>query len=98
MRGRAVPELRDTSIRERFVYSYRLLYRVQQDRVIVLSCCRSCMVIACSCRQPKALTRVPDYRSSGDSTPRPPRLSTWVYICVVLTSLCPSSSWIVRMS
>ena len=37
-------------------------------------------------------------RSAGLLTPRPPRLSTWVYIIVVLTSRCPRSSWTVRMS
>jgi hypothetical protein len=28
----------------------------------------------------------------GLTTPRPPRLSTWVQIIVVLTSVCPSNS------
>ncbi len=37
-------------------------------------------------------------RSSGLTTPRPPRLSTCVYTIVVDTSLCPSSSCTVRMS
>ncbi len=30
--GRTVPELGDEKIRERFVYSYRVVYRVQEDR------------------------------------------------------------------
>src|SRR5262245_43081045 len=37
-------------------------------------------------------------RSAGLLTPRPPRLSTCVYIIVVLTSVCPRSSCTVRMS
>jgi len=28
--GRVVPELNDTTIRERFVYSYRLIYRIEE--------------------------------------------------------------------
>jgi len=35
--------------------------------------------------------------SKGLSTPLPPRLSTWVQVMVVPTSLWPSSSWIVRI-
>ena len=34
-RGRVVPELRDTSVREIFVKQYRLIYEVGSDRVIV---------------------------------------------------------------
>jgi site-specific recombinase XerD len=30
--GRIVPELGDETIRERFVYSYRLIYRIQGQR------------------------------------------------------------------
>ena len=33
--GRVVPELRDESIREGFVYSYRLIYRVRDDVVTI---------------------------------------------------------------
>ena len=33
--GRAVPELGDDTICERFVYSYRLIYRVRDDTVLV---------------------------------------------------------------
>ncbi len=36
-RGRIVPELRDAAIREVFVGSYRLVYRISQDRVEVLA-------------------------------------------------------------
>jgi plasmid stabilization system protein ParE len=35
--GRAVPEVEDPSIRERFVFSYRLIYRVEQHRVLILA-------------------------------------------------------------
>tara|TARA_R110002095_G_scaffold188608_1_gene166106 strand:+ start:513 stop:827 length:315 start_codon:yes stop_codon:yes gene_type:complete len=33
--GRVVPELGDDTIRERFVYSYRLVYRVRDNAVLV---------------------------------------------------------------
>ena len=33
--GRAVPELGDSTIRERFIYSYRIIYRVESERVLV---------------------------------------------------------------
>ncbi|WP_133819444.1 type II toxin-antitoxin system RelE/ParE family toxin [Tahibacter aquaticus] len=36
-RGRVVPELRDTSVRECFVYSYRLIYKVSLGKVLVLA-------------------------------------------------------------
>ena len=32
-RGRVVPELNDANIREVFVFRYRLMYRIQRDRV-----------------------------------------------------------------
>jgi len=35
--GRIVPELEDGNIRERFVYSYRLVYQVDQDRILVIA-------------------------------------------------------------
>lgn len=34
-RGRVVPELGETTLREVFVYEYRLLYRVREDRVVI---------------------------------------------------------------
>jgi toxin ParE1/3/4 len=34
-RGRTVPELGDEAIRERFVYSYRLIYRIAADIVTI---------------------------------------------------------------
>ena len=33
--GRVVPEFEDESLRERFAYSYRIIYRVQEQTVIV---------------------------------------------------------------
>lgn len=33
--GRMVPEINDKSIRERFVYSYRIIYRVEQERILI---------------------------------------------------------------
>ena len=35
--GRIVPELGDPSIRERFVYSFRLIYRIERRRVLILA-------------------------------------------------------------
>jgi plasmid stabilization system protein ParE len=34
-RGRVVPEVGDSMVRELFVYDYRLLYRVREDRVVI---------------------------------------------------------------
>ncbi len=36
-RGRTVPECDDPSIREIFVYSYRLMYRIQTDTVTIIA-------------------------------------------------------------
>jgi plasmid stabilization system protein ParE len=36
-RGRIVPELEDPTIREVFVHRYRLLYRIEPDRVVVVA-------------------------------------------------------------
>jgi toxin ParE1/3/4 len=36
-RGRTVPEYDDPSVRETFVYSYRLMYRVQADTVTIIA-------------------------------------------------------------
>jgi toxin ParE1/3/4 len=33
--GRIVPEIGDRSIRERFVYSYRIIYRLESERILV---------------------------------------------------------------
>ena len=35
--GRVVPELDDEAIRERFVYSYRLIYRIQEHDVLIVA-------------------------------------------------------------
>lgn len=35
-RGRRVPEFRNKSIREIFVYSYRLIYRIEGDQISIL--------------------------------------------------------------
>jgi toxin ParE1/3/4 len=35
--GRIVPEVGDETIRERFVYSYRLVYRIEPDRILVVA-------------------------------------------------------------
>ena len=36
-RGQIVPEFRDTSIRELLVQSYRLVYRISEKRVVILT-------------------------------------------------------------
>lgn len=33
--GRTVPEIGDASIRERFVHSYRIIYRVEPERILI---------------------------------------------------------------
>ena len=35
--GRIVPEIGDVTIRERFVFSYRIIYRVETERVLVIA-------------------------------------------------------------
>ena len=35
--GRIVPEIGDEYIRERFVYSYRLVYRIESKRILVVA-------------------------------------------------------------
>ncbi len=35
--GRVVPELADPAVRERFVYSYRVIYRIDAERITVLA-------------------------------------------------------------
>lgn len=35
--GRIVPELNEQALRERFLYSYRVIYEVQVDRVAILA-------------------------------------------------------------
>jgi plasmid stabilization system protein ParE len=36
-RGRVVPELNDERFRERLVYSYRLIYRLDEDEVLIIA-------------------------------------------------------------
>ncbi len=36
-RGRVVPEVGDVTLREMFVYRYRLLYRVRDERVVIVA-------------------------------------------------------------
>jgi len=35
--GRVVPEIGDENIRERFIYSYRLVYRIEQERILIIA-------------------------------------------------------------
>lgn len=35
--GRAVPELGDPRVRERFVHRYRLIYRMEETRILVVA-------------------------------------------------------------
>lgn len=37
LRGRQVPELGDAEIHECFIYSYRLIYRVRADEVLIIA-------------------------------------------------------------
>ena len=36
-RGRVVPEIGDSTVRELFVFKYRLLYQIRDDAVVVLT-------------------------------------------------------------
>ena len=35
--GRIVPEIGNENIRERFIYSYRLVYRIEPERVLIVA-------------------------------------------------------------
>jgi len=35
--GRKVPEFNDTSIREIFVYSYRLIYKINEEKILIVA-------------------------------------------------------------
>ena len=35
--GRVVPEIGDEHIRERFIYSYRLVYRIEPERMLIVA-------------------------------------------------------------
>lgn len=35
--GRAVPEIADDLLRERFVFSYRVIYRIEPDQILIVA-------------------------------------------------------------
>lgn len=35
--GRVVPEIADDTVRERFVYSYRLIYRIRESDILIVA-------------------------------------------------------------
>ena len=35
--GRVVPERKDKNIRERFAYSYRVVYQIEQKRILIVA-------------------------------------------------------------
>ncbi len=35
--GRIVPEIGDEHVRERFIYSYRLVYRIESERILIVA-------------------------------------------------------------
>jgi len=35
--GRMLPEIGDENIRERFIYSYRLVYKIRQQRILIVA-------------------------------------------------------------
>ncbi|MEK6805211.1 MAG: type II toxin-antitoxin system RelE/ParE family toxin [Pseudomonadota bacterium] len=35
--GRVVPELKNENVRERFIYSYRLIYELREDQIEILA-------------------------------------------------------------
>jgi addiction module RelE/StbE family toxin len=35
--GRVVPELEKDDVRERFIYSYRLIYRIEEARILIVA-------------------------------------------------------------
>jgi toxin ParE1/3/4 len=35
--GRIVPEMGDENVRERFIYSYRLIYRIEPKRILIVA-------------------------------------------------------------
>jgi toxin ParE1/3/4 len=37
MIGRIVPELGDSNIRERFIYSYRLMYQLNKQKILIVA-------------------------------------------------------------
>ncbi|MEW9701867.1 type II toxin-antitoxin system RelE/ParE family toxin [Paenibacillus sp. SI8] len=37
LRGRVVPEINDLEVREIFVHRYRLIYRIEEDHIVILT-------------------------------------------------------------
>jgi addiction module RelE/StbE family toxin len=35
--GRVLPEIGDENIRERFIYSYRLVYKIEKERILIVA-------------------------------------------------------------
>ncbi|MEA3373435.1 MAG: type II toxin-antitoxin system RelE/ParE family toxin [Campylobacterota bacterium] len=35
--GRAVPEINENSMRELFIYSYRLIYKIEQETILIIA-------------------------------------------------------------
>ncbi|WJW75558.1 type II toxin-antitoxin system RelE/ParE family toxin [Thiohalobacter sp. IOR34] len=35
--GRVLPEIGNENIRERFIYSYRLVYKIEQERILIVA-------------------------------------------------------------
>ena len=35
--GRVVPEIGDENIRELFIYSYRVIYRIEKERILIVA-------------------------------------------------------------
>lgn len=50
--GRIVPETGDENIRERFVHSYRLIYRIEQERILVVAVIHGKMLLENRLDQP----------------------------------------------
>ena len=45
-RGRVVPELKNDNYRERFIYSYRLIYRVAEQTVYIIAVIHGARLLA----------------------------------------------------
>jgi len=37
LRGRVVPEVEDDNIRELFIYSYRVIYQIQESKILIVA-------------------------------------------------------------
>lgn len=61
--GRIVPEWQDTSIRERIVYSYRLIYRLEESQVLIVAVIHGKRLLSAAADRAAfwaALSKVPD--------------------------------------